>query len=116
MIVTLVFDRKAVADLFAAGGNHVRVVSADQGVAMLRFQTIGRKHGAMRRTRGGGVALRLSGRSGALLVDQARFASGDRLRLESTSYKPVTASKAIPGQSTPRAASARICVTPGSLA
>lgn len=71
MIVTLVFDRKAVADFFSSGGNHVRVVGADQGVAMLRFQTVGRKGVVARRTRGGGAALRLSGRSGALLVEQA---------------------------------------------
>lgn len=110
LIVTLVFSRKAAAEFFSGQDNNARVVGADRGTAMLRFETKGDGAAPLRRTRGGGAALRLSARSGALLVEQAQFASGDRLRLESTSYKPIAASKAFPGQSGAQAPSARVCI------
>lgn len=114
MIVTLVFDRKAAADFLASGSNHVRVVDAGPGTAMLRFHRAGSIPNVLRRTRGGGAALRLSGRSSALLVRQAAFAGGDRLRLERTSYRPVAASKAVPDLSARRLPSVRICITDDS--
>ena len=111
MIVTLVFGRRAASELLPAGSRGVRVAAAEPETAVLKFDSQHAAPAVLQRTARGAAAVRLSARSGALLVNTGRLASGDRLVLERTSYRPVAAHKAASGSAAGQALSARICIS-----
>lgn len=111
MIVTLVFSRKAASELLPAGSRSVQVAAAQPGAAVLKFDSRRATSMMLRRSERGAASVRLSARSGTLLVNAGQLASGDRLLLERTSYRPVAAHKVTPGVAAAPAMSARVCIS-----